>query len=206
MSKNQLHAVSPLDGRYENNVKELSVYFSESALIKYRLKIEIEYLIALSKEKGIKELPTLKKQEQSRLRKIYLNFNSSVANNIKTIEKTTNHDVKAIEYYIQSKTRKNLHPWIHFALTSEDINNLSYSLMWQDGLKEIYLPTLGLVNGKLKKLAKKYKNSPMLSLTHGQPATPTTFGKELAVFYKRLDRQIYQMKNHILLGLSLIHI
>ena len=200
VSKNQLHALSPLDGRYENSVKELSVYFSESALIKYRLKIEIEYLIALSKEKGIKEFPTLKKQEQSRLRKIYLNFNSSVANNIKTIEKTTNHDVKAIEYYIQSKTRKNLHPWIHFALTSEDINNLSYSLMWQDGLKEIYLPTLGLVNGKLKKLAKKYKNSPMLSLTHGQPATPTTFGKELAVFYKRLDRQIYQMKNHILLG------
>ena len=200
VSKNQLHAVSPLDGRYENNVKELSVYFSESALIKYRLKIEIEYLIALSKEKGIKELPALKKQEQSRLRKIYLNFNSSVAKTIKSIEKTTNHDVKAIEYYIQSKTRKNLHPWIHFALTSEDINNLSYSLMWQDGLKKIYLPTLELVNGKLKKLAKKYKNSPMLSLTHGQPATPTTFGKELAVFYKRLDRQIYQMKNHILLG------
>ena len=200
VSKNQLHALSPLDGRYENSVKELSVYFSESALIKYRLKIEIEYLIALSREKGIKELPTLTNQEQIRLRKIYLNFNSSVANNIKTIEKTTNHDVKAIEYYIQSKTRKNLHPWIHFALTSEDINNLSYSLMWQDGLKEIYLPTLGLVNGKLKKLAKKYKNSPMLSLTHGQPATPTTFGKELAVFYKRLDRQIYQMKNHILLG------
>ena len=200
VSKNQLHALSPLDGRYENSVKELSVYFSESALIKYRLKIEIEYLIALSKEKGIKELPALKKQEQSRLRKIYLNFNSSVAKTIKSIEKTTNHDVKAIEYYIQSKTRKNLHPWIHFALTSEDINNLSYSLMWQDGLKKIYLPTLELVNGKLKKLAKKYKNSPMLSLTHGQPATPTTFGKELAVFYKRLDRQIYQMKNHILLG------
>ena len=80
---------------------------------------------------------------------------------------------------------------------TEDINNLSYSLMWQDGLKEIYLPTLGLVNGKLKKIAKKYKNSPMLSLTHGQPATPTTFGKELAVFYKRLDRQIHQMKNHV---------
>ena len=200
MSKNKLNALSPLDGRYENSVKELSVYFSESALIKYRLKIEIEYLIALSKEKGIKELPALKKQEQSRLRKIYLNFNSSVAKTIKSIEKTTNHDVKAIEYYIQSKTRKNLHPWIHFALTSEDINNLSYSLMWQDGLKKIYLPTLELVNGKLKKLAKKYKNSPMLSLTHGQPATPTTFGKELAVFYKRLDRQIYQIKNHILLG------
>ena len=200
VSKNQLQALSPLDGRYENSVKELSVYFSESALIKYRLKIEIEYLIALSREKGIKELPTLTKHEQTRLRKIYLNFNSSVAKTIKSIEKTTHHDVKAIEYYIQSKTRKNLHPWIHFALTSEDINNLSYSLMWQDGLKKIYLPTLELVNGKLKKLAKKYKNSPMLSLTHGQPATPTTFGKELAVFYKRLDRQIYQMKNHILLG------
>ena len=96
MSKNQLHALSPLDGRYENSVKELSVYFSESALIKYRLKIEIEYLIALSKEKGIKELPTLKKQEQSRLRKIYLKFKSRVANKIKTNEKTTNHDIKTI--------------------------------------------------------------------------------------------------------------
>ena len=154
MSKNQLHALSPLDGRYENSVKELSVYFSESALIKYRLKIEIEYLIALSREKGIKELPTLTKQEQIRLRKIYLNFNSSVAKNIKSIEKTTNHDVKAIEYYIQSKVKKSLHPWIHFALTSEDINNLSYSLMWQNGMKQAlefnkFLPIDSLILTKM---------------------------------------------------------
>ena len=101
------------------------------------------------------------------------------AEKIKEIEVTTNHDVKAIEYYIQGKVKKALYPWIHFALTSEDINNLSYSLMWRDGLKQVYLPTLQTVNKELKKLAQKYKNSSMLALTHGQPATPTTFGKDL---------------------------
>jgi len=134
------------------------------------------------------------------LRKIYQNFNLVGAEKVKEIEATTNHDVKAIEYYIQGKVKKLLHPWIHFALTSEDVNNLSYSLMWQDGLKQVYQSSLQLVNKELKKLARKYKEASMLALTHGQPATPTTFGKELAVFYSRLDRQIGQIKSHILLG------
>ena len=197
---NKLNIISPLDGRYANSVKDLSDTFSESALMGYRLKIEIEYLIALGNEKAIKDLQSFSKDEQSRLRKIYQNFNISGAEKVKEIEANTNHDVKAIEYYIQSKVKKSLHPWIHFALTSEDVNNLSYSLMWQDGLKQVYLPTLLSVNKELKKLARKYKDSSMLALTHGQPATSTTFGKELAVFCARLDRQISQMKSQKLLG------
>ena len=199
-TSNTLNTLSPLDGRYANSIKDLSAYFSESALIAYRIKVEIEYLIALGNEKGIKELSPFSKDEQSRLRKIYENFNSTGAEKVKEIEATTNHDVKAIEYYIQDRVKKALHPWIHFALTSEDVNNLSYSLMWQDGLKQVYLTALNSVNKKLKKLARKYKTASMLALTHGQPATPTTFGKELAVFCARLDRQISQIKPHTLLG------
>ncbi len=168
--------------------------------MQYRLKVEIEYMIALGNEKSIKDLLPFSKNDQTRLRKIYQNFNTACAEKVKEIEATTNHDVKAIEYYIQGKTKKALHPWIHFALTSEDVNNSSYSLMWQDGLNQIYLPTLQSVNKKLNKLARKYKNASMLALTHGQPATPTTFGKELAVFCARLDRQISQIKTHKLLG------
>ena len=197
---NTLSNISPLDGRYANSIAELSKYFSESALMGYRLKVEIEYLIALSNEKSINDLPPFSKDEQERLRKIYQNFNLVGAKKVKEIEATTNHDVKAIEYYIQGKVKKSLHPWIHFALTSEDVNNLSYSLMWQDGLKQVYQSSLQLVNKELKKLARKYKEASMLALTHGQPATPTTFGKELAVFCSRLDRQIGQIKSHILLG------
>ena len=197
---NTLSNISPLDGRYANSIAELSKYFSESALMGYRLKVEIEYLIALSNEKSINNLPPFSKDEQERLRKIYQNFNLVGAEKVKEIEATTNHDVKAIEYYIQGKVKKSLHPWIHFALTSEDVNNLSYSLMWQDGLKQVYQSSLQLVNKELKKLARKYKEASMLALTHGQPATPTTFGKELAVFCSRLDRQIGQIKSHILLG------
>ena len=197
---NTLSNISPLDGRYANSIAELSKYFSESALMDYRLKVEIEYLIALSNEKSINDLPPFSKDEQERLRKIYQNFNLVGAEKVKEIEATTNHDVKAIEYYIQGKVKKSLHPWIHFALTSEDVNNLSYSLMWQDGLKQVYQSSLQSVNKKLKKLARKYKEASMLALTHGQPATPTTFGKELAVFCSRLDRQIGQIKSHILLG------
>jgi len=196
----QLNAISPLDGRYGNSLKDLSVYFSESALMQYRLKVEIEYMIALGNEKSIKELPPFSKNDKTQLRKIYHNFNTACAEKIKKIESTTNHDVKAIEYYIQGKTKKALHPWIHFALTSEDVNNLSYSLMWKEGLNHIWLPTLQSINKKLKKLARKYKNTSMLALTHGQPATPTTFGKELAVYFVRLDRQISRIKTHKLLG------
>lgn len=197
---NRLSALSPLDGRYGNSVKDLAVYFSEAALMRYRLYVEIEYLIALSYEKKIKDLPTFSKNEQARLRRTYQGFNSAGAKKIKTIEARTNHDVKAIEYYIRGKIKKSLHPWIHFALTSEDVNNLAYSLMWQHGLKHVYLVKLQLVFKELRKMAKKYKASPMLSLTHGQPATPTTFGKEMAVFCSRLNQQINQLKTHKLLG------
>ena len=196
----RLNAISPLDGRYGNAVKNLSAFFSESALMRYRLKVEMEYLIAIGNEKGIHELGPFSTTEQTRLREIYKNFNSASAEKVKRIEAITNHDVKAIEYYLRDKVKKTLHPWVHFALTSEDVNNLSYSLMWQDGLQQAYLSTLQLVNKELKKLARKYKKSSILALTHGQPATPTTLGKELAVFYARLDRQIKQIKTHKFLG------
>ena len=197
---NRLSALSPLDGRYGNSVKDLAAYFSEAALMRYRLYVEIEYLIALSYEKQIKDLPVFSKNEQARLRRTYQDFNSAGAKKIKDIETTTNHDVKAIEYYIRGKIKKSLHPWIHFALTSEDVNNLAYSLMWQHGLKHIYLVKLQLVFKELRKISKKHKAGPMLSLTHGQPATPTTFGKEMAVFCSRLNQQINQLKTHKLLG------
>ena len=197
---NQLGALSPLDGRYANSVKDLNVFFSEAALMRYRVYIEIEYLIALSFEKKIKEFPTLAKNQIDGLRKVYREFDMDSAKKIKEIEAETNHDVKAIEYYLQQKTDKSFHPWIHFALTSEDVNNLSYSLMWQHGLKQVYIPLLKSVDKELKKLAKRFKNAPMLSMTHGQPATPTTFGKELAVFQSRLNRKIQLLKEHKLFG------
>ncbi len=168
--------------------------------MQYRLKVEIEYIIALGNAKSIKDLPPFSNEEQIQLRKIYQNFKAAGAEKVKAIEATTNHDVKAIEYYIQSKTKKALHPWTHFALTSEDVNNLSYSLMWRDGLKEVYLPALKNVNGGLKKLTRRHKELPMLALTHGQPATPTSLGKEMAVFVNRLERQTAQLKSHKLQG------
>ena len=168
--------------------------------MRYRLKIEIEYLIAISNEKTIYELPLFSKRQLKRLRNIYQKFDSSDAQKIKIIEAQTNHDVKAVEYFIHSKIKKTLHPWVHFALTSEDVNNLAYSLMWQDALKQVYLPQLLLVHKQLKTISKRYKKIPMLALTHGQPATPTTFGKEMAVFYNRLKLQIDQVNKHELMG------
>ena len=197
---NQLGALSPLDGRYGNSVIELNAYFSEAALMRYRIYVEIEYLIALSKQRELDALPSLNEKQYIELRKIYKNFDLRCAKQIKEIESETNHDVKAIEYYIQKHCNSRLHPWIHFALTSEDVNNISYSLMWSHALEQIYVPTLTKLHGTLKKLAIKNKNLPMLSLTHGQPATTTTFGKELGVFCKRLERQVLQMKRHRLLG------
>ena len=197
---NQLGALSPLDGRYANSVKELNAFFSEAAIMRYRVYIEIEYLIALSFEKKIKEFPALTKEQIENLRKIYRSFDMESAKHIKEIESETNHDVKAVEYYIQQKTNKSFHAWIHFALTSEDINNLSYSLMWQHGLNQVYIPVLKSVNNEIKKLAKRFKKAPMLSMTHGQPATPTTFGKELAVFHSRLNSKIHILKNQKLSG------
>ncbi len=195
-----LSALSPLDGRYNNSVKELGTYFSEAALMRYRIYVEVEYLIALSHEKKIEDLVSLTKNQQNKLRKLYQNFDFINAQEVKNIESDTNHDVKAIEYYIQNNCSKNLHPWIHFALTSEDINNISYSLMWKHAIKQVYMPSLGELYSSLKKLSKQYSKTPMLSMTHGQPATPTTFGKELAVFCNRISRQLYQLKRHRLQG------
>ena len=197
---NQLGALSPLDGRYASSVKDLNAFFSEAALMRYRIYIEIEYLIALSLEKKIKEFPTITKNQVDELRKVYQKFDMGSAKKVKEIEAETNHDVKAIEYYLQQKTNKSFHPWIHFALTSEDVNNLSYSLMWQHGLKQVYIPLLKSVDKELKKLAKRFRNAPMLSMTHGQPATPTTFGKELAVFQSRLNKKIRLLKEQKLFG------
>ena len=191
----RLGAVSPLDGRYGESVKLLSPYFSEAALMQYRVYVEVEYLIALSNEKNIKELKVFTQKEISKLRKLYQKFDVNAAQEIKKIESETKHDVKAVEYYSQRKVKKSLHPWIHFALTSEDINNLSYTLMWKHGFEQAYFPEIKLISKKLKALAKQYKASPMLSLTHGQPATPTTFGKEISVFYARLERQVSKAKN-----------
>ena len=200
MSSHQINSISPLDGRYGNSLKELSTYFSEKALMRYRLLIEVEYLIFLGKEKGIKELSPFSKNQKNNLRKLYENFTDADAKKIKNIEMKTKHDVKSVEYFLQSNLAKKYQPWVHFALTSEDVNNLSYSLMWKDGIKDVYLPSLVQIQKKIKNLAKINKNISMLSLTHGQPATPTTFGKELAVFAARLNRQVDQIKTHKLLG------
>ena len=200
MSSHQINSISPLDGRYGNSLKELSTYFSEKALMRYRLLIEVEYLIFLGKENGIKELSPFSKNQKNNLRKLYENFTDADAKKIKNIEMKTKHDVKSVEYFLQSNLAKKYQPWVHFALTSEDVNNLSYSLMWKDGIKDVYLPSLVQIQKKIKNLAKINKNISMLSLTHGQPATPTTFGKELAVFAARLNRQVDQIKTHKLLG------
>ena len=199
-----LKAISPLDGRYSKSTENLSDYFSEHALIRYRTKVEIEYLIALSIEKDIQELQPFSEKDKEKLRKIYTSFNIDDSKRVKAIEVATNHDVKAVEYFIREKlekiNKKRIFPWIHFALTSEDINNLSYSLMWQEAFKKEFLPKLNEVIKKLKTISKQFANTPMLSLTHGQSATPTTFGKEIKVFIHRLNRQSVQMKNHTLLG------
>lgn len=199
-----LKAISPLDGRYSKSTENLSNYFSEHALIRYRTKVEIEYLISLSLEKEIQELKPFSEKDKEKLRKIYTSFNIDDSKRVKAIEVATNHDVKAVEYFIREKlekiNKKRIFPWIHFALTSEDINNLSYSLMWQEAFKKEFLPKLNEVIKKLKTISKQFANTPMLSLTHGQSATPTTFGKEIKVFIHRLNRQSAQMKNHTLLG------
>ena len=200
MSNHQLNSISPLDGRYRNSVKQLSEYFSEKALMQYRLMVEVEYLIALASEKKIKDFSNFSDKQKTNLRKLYKNFSDADATQIKSLEKTTMHDVKSVEYFLQSKLPKKIHPWVHFSLTSEDVNNLSYSLMWKDAVKDVYFSSLIQIQKSIKSLAKKYKKTSMLSLTHGQPATPTTFGKELAVFGSRLNRQIDQIKTHKLMG------
>ena len=193
MKLTELSAISPIDGRYSKLVTELQEVFSEYALIKYRVFVEIEWFIHLSKQQHIKELPHLTKQSITFLSKIEKNFSLAEARKVKNIEKKTNHDVKAVEYYLRdqfkkSRQLKGLAEFIHFGCTSEDINNISYALMVKDASKLLISNNINKFNDLLKKKAHQYADIPMVSRTHGQVATPTTVGKELANFSSRIDR------------------
>jgi len=197
-------ALSPLDGRYQSKVQELVPFFSEYALIKYRLIVEVSFFMTLSAEKEIPELPAFSDKELKLLDDLIKNFNEKEAQRVKAIEKKTNHDVKAVEYYIKEKLektslKKHLE-FVHFACTSEDINNLAYALMLRGAGKHVMLPQIKEVLDAVKALARRWKRVPMLSLTHGQPATPTTVGKEFLIFASRLQRQYDQLKNQDVLG------
>ncbi len=197
-------ALSPLDGKYLSKMVPLQEYFSDFALTKFRLKIEIEYWLALGDEKKFIYLPRFSNKNKARLRKVVDNFSLKDWKTIKKIEETTKHDVKAVEYYLREVVvkmgLKKYQEFVHFALTSEDINNLAHTLLWQSGIKNIYLPELKrLVNG-LTGLARNNSRVALLALTHGQSATPTTLGKELAVFVHRLQREISLLAKHRLLG------
>ena len=189
----KLHALSPLDGRYARSVDTLRVHFSESALIRYRLKIEIEWLKALAAEPAIVELKPFSAKTVAALDKLVDKFSGRDAAAIKTIEARTNHDVKAIEYWMKDRLAGNKEverslEFIHFACTSEDINNLSYALMLSEAREKVMLPKLDEVIGTMRGLAHQHADLAMLSRTHGQPASPTTLGKEMANFVHRLRR------------------
>jgi len=193
MSLTYLNAISPIDGRYRNKVEVLSLYFSEEALIKYRVKVEIEYFISLCEI----PLPQLKKFDTSlfkELRNIYLDFSSNDAQKIKNIEKVTNHDVKAVEYFIKDKFDElKLGPYkefIHFGLTSQDINNTAIPLSIKDAFNDVYIKDLNSLVNKLEKLSNDWNSIPMLAKTHGQPASPTRLGKEIYVFAERIKQQV----------------
>ena len=193
MSLTPLSALSPIDGRYHKVTKELSAYFSESALIKYRVFVEIEYFIGLV-SLPLPQLQAFPASEFDALRKIYKNFSEADALQVKDIEKTTNHDVKAVEYFIKKKFDDlNLSAYkefIHFGLTSQDINNTAIPYSVKCGLAESYVPALETVIKTLKGLAQKWKDVPMLARTHGQAASPTRLGKEITVFVERLEIQL----------------
>lgn len=205
MQLDHLTALSPLDGRYQEKLQALRPYFSEFALFKYRVYIEIEWLKLLLTTPDFIGSSPISSAEQTFLDEIYLHFNEESALKIKEIERTTNHDVKAVEYFIRDQMKQ--HPtlaqqvhWIHFACTSEDINNLAYACMVQQGLKTVILPVLEDLLSQLEHFAQTYAAVPMLARTHGQPATPTTVGKEFAVFYHRLARQIQQLEQVQIMG------
>ncbi len=192
----ELQALSPLDGRYKRHTADLSNYFSEAAYIKYRIKVEVEYFIALC-EIPLPSLASFDKSYFSRLRSLYEDFTLDVAQRVKDIEKITNHDVKAVEYYIKEEfDRLNLSAYkefIHFGLTSQDINNTAVPMMTMDAMTDVTLPVLNDVVNQLKVQAKEWKNVPMLARTHGQPASPTLLGKEVKVFVERLEAQIGEL-------------
>ncbi|MFO8235800.1 MAG: adenylosuccinate lyase [Bacteroidales bacterium] len=197
MDLNQLTAITPIDGRYRNKTESLSSYFSEFGLIKYRVLVEIEYFIALCSH-PLPELKDFKKENFDNLQKIYKNFTLEDAQRIKNIEKEINHDVKAVEYFLKEKfvelNLDNYKEFIHFALTSQDINNTATPLSLKEATTEELLPKLNKLTNKLSELSESWNDIPMLAHTHGQPASPTRLGKEIKVVFVRLEEQIKQLK------------
>ncbi len=197
MVNHSLSAISPIDGRYYKQVEELSLYFSEYALIKYRVFVEIEYFIALC-EIPVFQLKDIDKHKFDELRDICKNFTTEDALEIKDIEKTTNHDVKAVEYFIKKRFEKleleNYKEFIHFGLTSQDINNTSVPLSLLEGIRDVYMPRLANMLTILTSLSKEWEEVPMLAHTHGQPASPTRLGKELNVFIVRIKEQLSMLE------------
>ena len=205
MKLSALTAISPVDGRYQNKTDALRPIFSEYGLFRYRVLVEVEWLKKLSKNSSIKEIESFSANSTSLLNNIKDNFSIIDAERIKEIEKTTNHDMKAVEYFVREKIQsdsklKNISQFIHFACTSEDINNLSYALMLKDARESILVPKLQKLVTILEKMSADYSSMPMISRTHGQTASPTTLGKEMAVYVHRLNRQNNQLKNIELLG------
>jgi len=196
MQLSPLTAVSPIDGRYYNSTKQLSAYFSEYALIKYRLKVEVEYFIMLGEKKFFKINAKLTNQ----LRQLADEFSIADAEEIKKTESVTNHDVKAVEYFLKTKLDEygaaGIKEWVHFGLTSQDINNTAVPMLWKDCIEQEYLPAILNLQMFIGNLALKWKDVPMLARTHGQPASPTRLGKELFVFVERIENQV-QLFSHI---------
>jgi len=192
MELTALTAISAIDGRYRKQVQQLDDYFSEYALMKYRVIIEIEYLLFL----GRKKFFTIPVKTQKYLQKLAEDFSIENALEIKEIERTTNHDVKAVEYFLKKQLEKHggkaITEWVHFGLTSQDVNNTAIPLSWKHAIEYEYLPSLLNMNAQLRLLAKEWKDIPMLAHTHGQPASPTRLGKEIMVFVERIQNQIEQ--------------
>ncbi len=186
----QLTAINPIDGRYRKQLQHLDEYFSEYALIKYRVLVEVEYFLFMAEKKFFKADTKLKKQLQD----VVINFSLEDAAAIKKTETITNHDVKAVEYFIKKQLEgfgaTHLKEWVHFGLTSQDINNTAIPLLWKNSIEQEYLPAIINLQTVIGKLALMYKNVPMLARTHGQAASPTRLGKELMVFVERLENQI----------------
>jgi adenylosuccinate lyase len=197
MDLNKLTAISPVDGRYRSKTDILSDYFSEFGLIRYRVMVEVEYFIALCKA-GIPGLSGITSDQQEEMKKIYTAFSIGDAEQVKNIEKVTNHDVKAVEYFVKEQFEKlgldKYREFIHFGLTSQDINNTATPLSLKDAMKTAYYPLLDHLTQELEKLAGEWDQMPMLARTHGQPASPTRLGKEVRVFIERLDVQLEQLE------------
>ncbi len=205
MELSALSAISPVDGRYGSKVKSLRPIFSEFGLIKYRVTVEVRWLQKLAETNAIAEVPAFSAQANAALDAIVSDFSEEDALSIKNIEATTNHDVKAVEYFLKEKIADNeelnaVTEFIHFACTSEDINNLSHGLMLNDCRETVLLPEMDKILAAIKALAVEYKTIPMMCRTHGQPASPSTLGKEMANVYVRLQRQREQIANVEMLG------